>query len=313
MSERAAIPCTEGTGMHILIGGASGLIGTALRRRLDVGAHEVRTLVRRASTHPGEYFWEPERERVPADAIEWADAVVNLGGAPLARFPWTEARRRSILASRVHATRTLATAIRAAEHAPSVLLSGSAVGLYGNRPGERLDESATPGRGFLAHVVQRWEAAANPAVGVTRVVFARTGLVLADGGALAPIILAARLGAGTHLGDGRQHWPWIALGDEVAAIEHLVVASDVAGPVNLAGPEPATADAVTDAVSHALGKRSPVLRVPAWALRLGLGAAADDLLLADQLVVPAALEREGFAFAHPTLDAAVRAALDVHG
>ncbi|WP_324649840.1 TIGR01777 family oxidoreductase [Georgenia sp. H159] len=294
--------------MRTLVAGASGLIGTALRDELSADGHEVRTLVRRESRDVTEYQWQPADGQLPGEAVEWADGVVSLSGAPLGRLPWTRGYRREIYLSRVSATRTIARAIAAAANPPAVWVSGSAVGFYGDRPGEVLTEDAGPGEGFLAGVVTRWEAATAPADPVTRVVHVRTGLVMADGGALAPLQLATRLGAGSTIGNGRQQWPWISLEDEARAIVHLLAHSGLAGPVNLAGPEPATSAEVTRALARELG-RPHLFRLPAWLLRLVMGEPAEEMLLPDQFVVPARLQGDGFAFRHPTVEEAVAAAL----
>lgn len=291
--------------MRVLIAGASGLIGTEVTREFAQHGHEVRTLVRRPARTDHEWRWEPEVSRVPAEAIAWADAVIALSGASLGRLPWTRAYKRTILSSRTRATGALADAIRASDDPPAVWVNASASGIYGDRPGETLTESSSNGSGFLAGVVARWEEEAR-ADDRTRVVTARTGIVLARGGALRPLILATRLGLGATVGCGKQHWPWISLRDEARAIVHLAMMEAVTGPVNLTGPTPATAGEVTRALARAF-RRPHLLRLPAWALRLAMGSAADDLLLADQRVSPTVLAASGFEFEHPTVDAAADA------
>jgi len=281
--------------MRFLIAGSSGLIGTALARRLAGEGHEVRTLVRREPANERESRWDPRAGVVPAEPVAWADALVNLAGAPLTRLPWTAAYRGELLESRVRATATLAAAVRDSASPPRVWVNGSAVGYYGDRPGERLDEASAPGSGFLAGLVREWEAATAPAVPTTRVVLARTGLVLARGGALRPLTLATRLGLGSRIGPGRQHWPWVGLADEVGALVHLAARSDLSGPVNLVGPIPATSVDITRELASRL-RRPHLFRLPAALLRAVLGAAADDLLLADQLVAPSRLLDDDYAF-----------------
>jgi uncharacterized protein len=294
--------------MRVLISGASGLIGTELRRQLSAAGHTPLSLVRREARTPDEYRWNPELLSIDVGALDGVDAVVNLSGASLSRLPWTPGYRRTIVRSRVHSTRTLSDAITRAPAPPSVLLNASAVGFYGDRPGERLTESAPAGRGFLASVVQTWEREAQRAADATRVVSFRTGLVLARGGALAPLIPLARLGLAGPLGSGRQHWPWISLHDEAAALVHLL-GSSLSGPVNLAGPTAATASDVIKALADQL-HRPFLLPVPAPLLRLALQDAADDLLLADQRVSSALLRADGFTFAQETPLAAVARMLD---
>ncbi|MGO1318469.1 MAG: DUF1731 domain-containing protein, partial [Cellulomonadaceae bacterium] len=176
------------------------------------------------------------------------------------------------------------------------------------RPGEELTEDSPAGRGFLADVVTRWEAATEPARAATRVVHARTGLVVSLAGALAPLGLATRLGLGATIGSGAQHWPWIGLEDEAAALIHLATASHLSGAVNLVGPEPATSRQITTALARDL-RRPHLLRLPAWTLRIVMGAAADELLLADQRVLPEVLEGDGFTFRAATAQEAVAAAV----
>ena len=287
-----------------LIAGGSGFIGSALRELLTADGHEVRSLVRRPAASPDELPWNPAKGVLPPAHLAGVDVLVNLAGASISRLPWTYARRRLILHSRIDATRTLTTAMSLSRERPKVFLSGSATGIYGDRPGERLDEGSAPGASFLARVAATWEAAARAAPRDVRVVHLRTGLVLGrGGGALAPLVPLTRFGLGARLGTGRQRWPWIALRDEVRAIAHLADA-DVAGPANLTSPAHDTAAEVTRALARALG-RPQALALPAGLLHATLGPAADDLLLPDQEVEPGVLLASGFRFAAPTLQEAL--------
>lgn len=296
--------------MRILVTGGTGLIGTALREAAERAGHEAGLLTRGEPHGPHQWRWEPSRGQVPAEAIAWADAVVNLAGASIGRMPWTRRYRRTLVSSRVDSTRALVAAIGASADPPSALVSGSAVGYYGNRPGEVLDESSGPGRGFLAHLCRRWEAEAREAAPRTRVVTIRTGLVLAaDGGALAPLMLATRLGAGARIGPGSQVWPWVALDDVTRAILH-VLSSEVAGPVNLVAPARSTSEDVTRTLATVM-RRPHLLVLPSALLRLPLGPAADEMLLLSQHIRPAALLASGYRFAVPELRDAVEIA--VHG
>ena len=291
--------------MKVLLAGSSGMIGQAVRIAMAAGGHDVRVLLRGGSDGP--LTWDPGAGRIPPDAVEWADAIISLGGASLTKLPWMKAYKQAILSSRVASTRVIAAAISHAASPPAVWVSASAVGVYGNRPGEELNEDSPRGSGFLSDVVTAWEAATAPAVAHTRVVLARTGVVLGPAGALSPLIRLARLGLGGPIGDGRQHWPWIHLDDEARAIRHLVEASALDGPVNLVGPVPATASDITRAVAQAL-HRPHIVPAPAWALRLALGDAARELLLADQRVSPSRLRDEGvFRFEHVDAAEAVQA------
>lgn len=289
--------------LRVLVSGASGLIGTELTGQLRSAGHAVRTLVRREPTTADESQWEPAAGEIDADVVASADAVVNLSGASLSRLPWTPRYRRTLLSSRLNATHTLTRAMAGAQNPPSVLLNASAVGYYGSRPGEELTEDSTRGNGFLAQMAADWEAAAHTAPAGVRVVTFRTGLVIASGGALRPIMLLTRAGLGGRLGSGRQHWPWISLYDEAAAIVHLLT-SNLSGPVNLVGPEPAVASQVTRRVAHDL-HRPHLLTVPRPAISLMLGEAGRELLLADQRVSAARLVASGFRFRHPTVEDAV--------
>jgi len=289
--------------MRILIAGASGLIGTEVSRQLGAAGHTAVRLVRRAPLGRNEIPWDPAGLSLDPAVLDNVDAVVNFSGASLGRLPWTPGYRREILRSRVLATRTLTDALRLSANPPTVLLNASAVGIYGDRPGEELTEASAPASDFLATVVARWEAEAALAPEPTRVVTFRTGLVLAKGGGLGPLLPLARLGLAGPLGEGTQHWPWISLHDEAAAIVHLL-GSGLSGPVNLVGPAPATANDVIGSIAAAL-HRPFKLPVPERVLTLALQDAARQLLLADQRVSSQKLRDDGFEFAHGTPTAAI--------
>lgn len=293
--------------MRVLIAGASGFIGTALIERLTADGHDIVRLVRRRAQGPDEASWSPAAGIIDFSVMDRIDAVVNLSGASLARLPWTKGYRGEIVDSRVTATRTLADAMRKARRPPQVFLSASAVGYYGDRPGELLTEFSSAGTGFLAEVVQRWEGAAALAPDDTRTVVFRTGIVVGHGGALQRVSTLTRLGLSGRLGTGGQHWPWISLHDEVAAIVHLLT-SHLSGPVNLAGPTPAIADRVMTAMAERM-HRPYAFTVPERMLELALGRAADELLLSSQKVRPQRLLDDGFRFEHVTVEAALDAML----
>lgn len=294
--------------MRVVVSGASGMIGRPLVRELRERGHRVDVLVRgRTPRSPHEYAWDPAAGRIDPDALEGADAVVNLSGASIGRLPWTRGYQRELVASRIGPTRLLAETMAGMDDPPAVFLSGSAIGYYGDRPRVRLDDESPRGDGFLADLVLAWEQAAALAPPATRVVNLRTAVVVARGGGLAPVRLLTELFLGSRIGSGSQYWPWISLADEVGAIAHLLD-SELAGPVVLAGPAPATADEVTAAFARVLG-RPRWLPAPAWAIRAALGEAGQHLLLDDMHVVPVRLEADGFAWRHPTIEEAVRAAL----
>ncbi len=288
----------------VLIAGGSGFIGTELAAQLRADGHTVLILVRRPARTATERTWDPEARWIKTAIVDAADAIVNLSGASISRLPWTLPYKREILQSRIQATSTLADAILRAESPPEVFLSGSAVGFYGDRPGELLTESAPVGDGFLAKVADAWERAAAPAAARTRVVTARTGLVVGPGGgALKPLRFLAKAGLAGPLGSGEQIWPWISLYDEAAALRHLLDSS-LDGPVNLVGPEPAPAGLVVREFAEQL-HRPYWLPAPAWALRAALADAGKDLLLADQNVSAQRLVADGFAFRDATLESAL--------
>jgi len=293
--------------MRIVLSGASGLIGTALAASLRADGVEVAALVRRPPSELGEVRWMPGAQPLDPDVLAGAEAVVALGGASVGRLPWTRGYRRELVQSRLQSTKTLATALRALGADAPAFVSASAVGVYGSAPGVELDETSPAGDTFLARLCVAWEDEARRAGDDVRVALLRTAPVIHRRGVLKPLIQLTRLGVSGPLGRGTQMWPWISLDDEVRAIRH-VIEKRLSGPVNLAGPTPATANDTGRALAERM-HRPFWLPAPAWALRLALGAAADSLLLADADVRPAILERTGFRFTHRTVQEAVAAAV----
>jgi len=293
------------SGLVVLISGASGLIGRALVAALRGEGHEVRTLVRKKPSAPEEFHWDPVAGSIDREALDSVDAVVNLSGASLSRIPWTASHKRAILSSRIDTTRTLAEAITQSSPAPRVLIQASAVGFYGDRGEQELVEASPAGEGYLAHVTTAWEQGAQAVLDTsTRVVFARTGLVIARGGAMAPLRLQILLGVGGPIGSGQQWWPWVSLHDEVRALMFLIHTDSIQGPVNIAGPTPARSVEVTRSLARAL-RRPHWLGLPRFAVSALLGEAGRELLLPSQKVIPAALTEAGFEFVDRDISAAI--------
>jgi hypothetical protein len=304
--------------MRVLVAGSSGFLGTKLTERLRADGHYVVRLVRRPGSAPDEVSWRPTTGKLDPAALAGVDAVINLAGSPLGMKlgpvqlpvrPWTASYRQQFRASRVGTTTTLASAMVAANQRPSVFLSGSTIGWYGDTGDTEVDERAPAGDSYFAEACRDWEAATGPAEAAgVRVVRLRTGFPLhRDGGLLGPQLLPFRLGLGGRIGSGRQWQPWISLADWVAAAMFLLQRDDIAGPVNLVGPQPVRNLEFTRTLGQLL-HRPTVIRMPAGVLRTLLGEFGKDAL-ASKRVRPAVLEQAGFRFTHPTLPAALRAAL----
>ena len=295
--------------MRIAVTGASGLIGSALVPALRADGHAVLRFVRGTPKQPDERPWDPARHELAPEHLSAVDAVVHLAGAGVADHRWTSSYKDTILRSRTDGTTTVAEAV-AASGRPTALLSASAIGWYGDTGDQVTDETGPSGRGFLADVVREWEASTQAAekAGV-RTVHLRTGIVLSHGGgALAMQARAAKLGAGAPLGSGRQWVSWISMADEIGAIRHLLL-EDVEGPVNLVGPAPVTNTEFTRVLNRVVHRPTFPVHVPGFALRALLGPVADEGVLIGQRLVPAALQRSGYAFTHTDVEAALRAEL----
>jgi uncharacterized protein len=297
--------------MRVAITGATGLLGRALTSSLEDDGHTVHRVTRSAAkASDGDVVWDPDQGLLDADALDGVDAVVHLAGEPIGASRWTDATKRAIRDSRVRGTDLVARTLAGLDRPPRVLLSGSAVGFYGDRGDERLDESSTPGDDFLAEVVRAWEDAAQPAADAgIRVVHPRTGVVIAkDGPLIDKIELPFRLGVGGRVGNGRQYVPWIALEDEIRALRFLLDTDDLAGPVNLTAPEPVTNAELTRALGEVL-RRPTVLPIPPFAIRALYGEMGESLATVSQRVVPTRLLDAGFTFVHPQLRTALAVAL----
>jgi hypothetical protein len=297
--------------MRVGITGSSGLIGTALARHLREGGHEAVGIVRRSPQGASELQWDPAAGTIDRERLRDLDTVVHLAGAGIGDHRWTDEYKRTLLDSRVQGTTTLATAMaELGGEGPSVMISGSAIGCYGERGDEMLDESSPGGVGFLADICRAWEASTAPAedAGI-RVAHIRTGIVLSrEGGALKKMLPLFRLGVGGRFGNGRQWMSWISIHDQVSAIEHLLT-HDISGAVNLTAPG-AVRNAEFAKVLGAVLRRPALVPVPSFGPKLLLGGELADALLFDgQRVVPSVLQAAGFTFEHADLRSALRSVL----
>jgi uncharacterized protein (TIGR01777 family) len=296
--------------MLVAVTGSTGLIGTALVRRLTAEGHRTLRLTRSPPTGPDQSRWDPMGGHLDAEALARADAVVHLAGRGIGDgLRWTRKVKQEILQSRIRGTRLLASAMAeaAGSGGPRVLVCASGIHSYGDGGDAVLTESSRPGSGFLAEVVRQWEAAADPARAAgLRVVHIRNGIVQA---AKAPVLARQlplfRLGLGGRLGSGRQWWSWIALDDTVGLYRHALLSDDLEGPVNGTAPNPVTNAEHAATLARVLG-RPGLLAVPEFALRLLLGELAEELLFASLRVQPAAAQASGYEFRFPELEAALR-------
>jgi uncharacterized protein (TIGR01777 family) len=297
--------------VDVLVTGSHGLVGSALLPRLRADGHRVMRLVRGATEGADDVAWDPEAGTIDAAGLEGVDAVVHLAGAGIGDKKWTPERKRLILESRTKGTGLLARTLGGLQRQPRVLISGSAVGYYGNRGADVLTEEDPPGDDFTAQVCVAWEAATTPAAEAgIRVVTVRTGIVLAaHGGVLRRMLLPFKLGLGGRIGSGEQYMSWIALDDHVAALRHLLVTEQVSGPVNLTAPDPVTNAEFTRALGDAL-HRPTRLPTPLLPLKAVYGGElVQHLLVNGQRVVPRVLEANGYACAHAEIGDALRAVL----
>lgn len=319
LSMFASYPSTP---LSIAVSGASGLVGSELCGLLTLGGHRVIRLVRGAGeatpgTEPVVQTAAPDKGDTHAVAA-WAgrdqaarlsgvDAVVHLAGKSIADQRWSDSVKREIRDSRVVKTRQLCESLASLDRPPKTLLCASAIGIYGNRGDEWLDEKSAIGDDFLAGVGAEWEAACRPAIDAgIRVVNLRFGVILSPrGGALPKMLLPTKLGAGGRLGDGKQWWSWIGIDDTIGAIYHTLMTPELNGPVNLVAPEPATNSEFTKTLGSVLS-RPTCLPAPAFALRIALGEMADALLLASTRVRPTRLIETGYQFRHPQLESCLR-------
>jgi uncharacterized protein len=299
--------------VDVAVTGSHGFIGSALLPALTREGHRPVRIIR-GRAGDDELSWDPEAGAIDADGLEGIGGVVHLAGAGIGDKRWTDARKRLILESRTRGTSLLARTLAGLTRPPLALVSASAIGYYGDRGDEPLDEQSAPGNDFVARVCVQWEGATAPAADAgIRVARVRSGIVLGrDGGVLPRLLLPFRLGVGGRIASGRQYMSWISIGDEVRAILHALTQDGVAGPVNLTGPAPVTNDEFTKTLGRVV-RRPTVIPTPLLPLRARYGRELlQHLLVEGQRVLPKRLEATGYAFEHPTLEDALRAVVDRH-
>ena len=293
--------------MKILVSGSHGLVGKALISSLTSDGHEIVRLVRNKPAGATEIEWHPNQEKIDTASLEGLDAVVHLAGESIASGRWTDEKKRAIRDSRVKGTTLLSEALARLSRPPSVFVSASAIGYYGNRGDELLTEKSAPGDDFLANVCVEWENATIPTIekGI-RTVHARFGIILdAKDGALGKMLTPFRMGIGGRIGDGKQWMSWIHIEDVVNGLRSLISDSSINGPVNFVAPNPVTNAEFTKALGRALSKPT-LFPVPAFGVRLAFGEMADALLLSSARVEPRVLKDRGFVFRWSMLEDALR-------
>ncbi len=293
--------------MKVWVTGATGLVGSELVPFLTKQGNDVYRLTRGKAHEAHDIVWDPARNQLPKGRIEGTDVVVHLAGENIAGKRWNPAVKSELRRSRVEGTKLLCETITQLETLPKTLICASAIGFYGDRGSEMLNETSAGGTGFLADVCREWEAACEPAraKGI-RVVNLRTGVVLSkNGGALAKMLPPFKMGVGGVVGSGNQYWSWITVDDLVGVINHCISHEKMSGPVNATTPCPVTNYDFTKTLGAVLG-RPTIFPMPAFAARLVLGEMANDLLLASAKVMPNRLSESGYQFLYPSLEPALR-------
>jgi uncharacterized protein len=297
--------------MRILISGSHGLVGKALISELNKDKHEIVSLVRHASAGASEIEWHPNQGSIDSERVSGFDVVVHLAGESIASGRWTDEKKRKIRESRVMGTTLLSQSLARSTKPPAVFISASAIGYYGNRGDELLDEKSAPGNDFLAEVCVAWEKATGEAEarGV-RTVHTRFGIILdQEGGALAKMLTPFRMGVGGRIGDGKQWMSWIALADVIEGLKFVIEHNSVTGPVNFVAPNPVTNSEFTKSLGDALS-RPTLFPMPSFAARLAFGEMADALLLSSAKVGPKRLQESGYSFEfenlQPTLESILK-------
>jgi hypothetical protein len=297
--------------MRVLVGGSTGLIGSATVSLFRANGHEVTRLVRSTPKDAASYvLWNPQTKDLDPSAVEGFDSIVHVAGENIGKGRWSAAKKERIRTSRVDSTRLLAETFARLAKPPKVFVVASAIGYYGDRGGEEMTESSSAGSDFLAEVVHDWELAAKPAADAgIRVVNLRFGVVLSThGGALEQMLPVFRFGLGGRLGSGHQYMSWVALDDAAGAVLHAAQTETLAGPVNAVAPNPVTNRQFTEALG-AVVHRPTLFAVPAWVLRLTFGEMADATLLSSTRVKPEKLIGSGYVFRYSALEDALRGAL----
>ncbi|HEY0984065.1 MULTISPECIES: TIGR01777 family oxidoreductase [unclassified Schlesneria] len=296
--------------MKVLVSGATGLVGSELVPSLTSQGHEVLRLTRRQAEEAHDIRWDPTRKELPKGRLEGTDVVIHLAGENLSQKRWSPQFKQTLRSSRIDATRFLCETLAQLKSPPKTLIAASAVGYYGDRGRDLLNETSPPGTGFLADLCKEWEAACEPAraEGI-RVVNLRFGVILSPkGGALAKMLTPFKLGGGGVIGSGNQYWSWIAIEDVVGAIQHCMTHEKISGPVNVTAPSPATNYDFTKTLGSVLN-RPTIVPMPAFVARTVLGEMADELLLSSARVMPNRLSETGYRFAYPSLEPALKHAL----
>ena len=297
--------------MKILVTGSHGLVGSALVPELVNAGHRVVRMVRPPmKPSENEVLWDPQSGFVEKNELEGLDAVVHLAGENISTGRWTEKKKASIRDSRVKGTKLLAEALAGLKNKPKVLASASAIGFYGSRGTEVINEKSASGSGFLAETCAEWEEEAEPAqkAGIN-VVYLRFGVILSiKGGALAKMLLPFKLGVGGKIGSGYQYLSWVSINDAINAIKHVLNSKNFSGPFNIVSQQPVTNLEFTKALGKVLS-RPTVFPLPAFAARLAFGEMADELLLSSACVIPSRLIKSGFSFKHNNLEEALRSLL----
>ncbi|KIC76582.1 Epimerase family protein [Neochlamydia sp. TUME1] len=293
--------------MKILIADASGFIGKNLALALMQAGHDVKILVRKnTGLANNEISWAPEKGAISDNDLEGIEGIINLAGDNIFKGRWTEAKKRSIIESRLQATRTLASCLLRLKNPPKLYINASAIGYYGNRGDLLLTEESSNGTGFLAHVCEEWEKATQDLETLdVRVACLRFGIVLSTkGGALAKMLLGFKWGIGGRIGSGQQYMSWVSLEDVLAVFLHILKTEKLKGPINVVAPHPVTNHVFTKTLGKALG-RPIILSLPTLVLRILLGEKADELLLSSQRVSCSKLIDSGYKFLHSNLEKAL--------